>query len=220
MPLLIDEGFSVERLTELGARATNVKAALDHYTNALLRGGTRMDEAGVLRIDLDQLRAAPRAIAERALSICLQSIHKGDYAPERASLLLLLEALCVDKHPASRTLNGCIVSKNASYAIILREKAAIMDAPVINFGETVVWDGRWKVTSAYTALYTIRPLGNPPHDVLDRLAPGLRKAVPKGRARAVLPALWRKEELALIPSLGTPKDAFAQLLTVWPPSSI
>ncbi len=73
--------------------------------------------------------------------------------------------------------------------------------------------------------YIIRPLGNPPHDVLDRLAPGLRHKIPQGRARASLPALWAQEKyrenkagyLALIPPLtrsGSSDQTYAQGLAM------
>ncbi len=65
----------------------------------------------------------------------------------------------------------------------------------------------------------IRPLGNPPHDVLDKLAPDLRDKVPQGRVRACLPALWLGDEIALIPSLseaGPSVAAYAGLVKLWP----
>jgi hypothetical protein len=47
---------------------------------------------------------------------------------------------------------------------------------------------------------TIRALGNPPHELIDRLAPGLRRQIPQGRIRASLPALWDGADMHAIPS--------------------
>ncbi len=58
-------------------------------------------------------------------------------------------------------------------------------------------------------LMEIRPLGFQPREVLDRLAPDLRRKVPQGRARASLPALWQGKTLVSIPSFGSENKALA-----------
>lgn len=219
MPLLAAEGLSTERLTDLGARASEVKAALDHYTDALLRVATRMDDAGALYFDLEHLRSAPVAIAERAVALCLNSIHAEEFMPERTSLRAVLKGLSADAGLPPRTLHGCLITKTKSRALFMREFSSITDAKTIRPGETVMWDGRWQVTLAQADAehFTIRPLGNPPYAMLDRLAPGLRKYIPQGRARAGLPALWLKGELALIPALPhSPYQAAARAGVVQP----
>jgi tRNA(Ile)-lysidine synthase len=222
MPLLAAEGFTIERLLDLGPRASEAKDALDHYAEALLRVAGKMDEAGALRLDLEHLRAAPKAVRERAFGACLHSVGGGDYAPERIALAALLAALGADKEMASRTLNGCLIGKTMRTATIMREFAAITDFQPIAPGESVIWDHRWRVTLDKKAEsgFAIRPLGNPPHDILDRLAPELRKIIPQGRARACLPSLWRKGKLALMPALSCTRyksTAKAEFSPLWPP---
>jgi hypothetical protein len=117
-----------------------------------------------------------------------------------------------------RTLHGCLVAETAAQITVMREFAAITETPIIKPGESVIWDGRWKVTLENGDVdFHVRPLGHPPHEVLDVLAPGLRKMVPQGRARASLPALWNGDKLAIIPSLKGEAPARAQLVTTWPP---
>ncbi len=55
----------------------------------------------------------------------------------------------------------------------------------------------------------LRPLGFQPREVLDRLAPDLRRKVPQGRVRAALPTLWREGVLVAIPSFGSENKALA-----------
>ncbi len=62
----------------------------------LLRVATTCDTVGTIGFDLEHLRSAPVAIAQRALGVCLQSIHAEAYAPEHASLNDLLQALRAD----------------------------------------------------------------------------------------------------------------------------
>jgi len=207
---LADEGFTTERLADLGARAREAREALDHYTQALLRVAARMDVAGVVTLNLEQLRSAPQAVALRALGECLQRVHAGEYQPERAMLLPLLEALCHDGEMGARTLHGCVVGKTDRFATIVREYAAITDEKPIAPGETVVWDGRWQVhlSPDYKGGgLTVRALGKLTHEQTDYLAPGLRRLVPQGRARAAMPALWEGkmgegEWLVMIPAFG------------------
>lgn len=200
--MLAEEGFTQDRLIDLGGRAREAKEALGHYTRALLRVAANMDAAGVIRFNLEQLRSAPQATASRALGACLHALNAADYAPERAMLLPLLEALSSDEPMNARTLHGCVISKGAKAATFVREMAAITDVKPIAPGETVLWDGRWQIAlSKHCDMknLVVRPLGAQPRKVVDELAPALRHRVPQGRARAVLPALWDGATLAIVP---------------------
>jgi len=206
MPLLAGEGLTVERLADLAERAREAREALDHAARALLRVAVKTDLYGVLRFDLEHLRSAPRAVALKALAACLQSVHMDNFAPKRAKLLPLYEGLCSDAPMDPRTLHGCFISKGAGEACIMREYSAVSDSKPVFPGESVVWDGRWLVELApelppelKRAGLTVRALGFQTRELINRLAPGLRKKAAKGRARAALPALWRGEELAAIP---------------------
>ena len=192
MPLLAEEGLSLERLCDLGARAQDARAALDHYARLLLRVGTVRDEAGALRFDREHLRNAPRAVGLRALALCLQEIHAEDYPPEHAALMRLWESLVVDEDMPARTLHGCLIAAHGRHASILREYAGITDKSELAAGASVLWDRRWQVSliaDAGDTVFTVKPLGHPPHAALDQMAPGLRHRIPQGRARAALPAL-------------------------------
>ena len=224
MPLLADEGLTVERLCDLGARAKDAKEALDYMTGELLRTASDRNLAGVIRIERKALISAPRAIALRALATCLQSIHHEDYGPEQLSLMRLLEELFLPTAMTPRTLHGSLLSLTEKHVIIMREYSVIKSELSVETGDEVIWDGRWQVK--LNALpthktYTLRSLGNPPHNILDKCAPQLRDLVPQGRARASLPTLWHEENLFLIPSLTTysgSEPAHAQLLAQWPPA--
>jgi tRNA(Ile)-lysidine synthase len=223
MPLLATEGLTIDRMIDLAARAADVKAALDYYTLDFLRISSHRDDAGTLRIDLDKLRTAQTTIAQRAVQTCLQTFNAQRYPPEHASLLLLVEALLALKPMTPRTLHGCLVSRTTTQAVFMREEAAIADHATLHDGERVQWDNRWHVllmASDPSLSYTIRPLGNQPHDVVDSLAPGLRRKIPQGRARATLPALWQGAKLVKIPTLGDKSPCCIQLMGRWPPQPL
>ncbi len=206
MPLLAAEGFTVERLTTLGIRAQEAKEALDHMTYVFLEKAAQTEMGGSVRMDREALRGLPRALALRAFGACLRYVHEKVYSPEYNSLSATLDAF-VRGGDAARTLYGCIISPSEKHITILREPTAANEALPISPGQAVLWDGRWVVTArAGTTKGTIRALGNPPHERLDVLAPGLRKQIPQGRIRAGLPAIWEDDSLCAIPSFGEGTD--------------
>ncbi len=201
LPLLEAEGLTVESLTGLGARAREAKDALDFYTWEFLTKAAQTELGGSVCLDRTALRVAPRAIALRALASCLRYVHDEDYPPEYASLSSLVDASLGTEDEPTRTLYGCIASIAENRVMILREPVAACEALPLPSGATVLWDKRWLVTADSTAPDTvIRALGNPPHAVIDALAPTLRRQIPQGRIRASLPALWEGEKLCAIPS--------------------
>jgi len=209
MPLLASEGLSTETLLDLGARAAEAHEALDYYAKILLHEQARSEIGGSLCVKRQALREAPRAVALRALSVCLRFIHDGGHPPERESLAALLDVIVKAPPETVRTLQGCIVSISENKVFFLREPSAASEILALRSGETVLWDGRWLVTAAIEApqIYEIRAMGNPPHERVDRLAPLLRRLVPQGRVRASLPALWVGEECWAIPSFD-PESPF------------
>ena len=215
LPMLADEGLSVERLVDFGQRAAEARDALQHYTIEFLRDAAHQDECGAIFIDKQKLLSLPRAIALRALSHILQTVHQEDYPPQHQSLSLCLETLQQDEAFASRTLHGCFISEAQNKLMVIREFSAITDHLNIRPGETIIWDGRWRISlplEASLQFCMIRALGNPPHDLLDRLCPDLRHKIPQGRVRATLPALWLEDQPVLIPVFNSQYMGKAELL--------
>ncbi len=203
MPLLASEGLTEETLGLLAIRAREAKEALEYTTDNLLRACAHVEQGGALRFDRMALREAPRALALRALAAGLRYIHEEAYPPEYSALAALLDMILSSQNEDIRTLYGCIASLAEKRLTLLREPSAAIEVSLLKPGTTVLWDGRWLVSSAPDApAATIKALGLPPHDILDALAPGLRHSVPQGRVRATLPALWDEDELQRIPSLA------------------
>ena len=201
MPLLASEGLTTESLLNLGARAREAKEALDHATQQFLKTAAQTEPWGIVRLDRSCLRAVPRAIALRALAASLRYVHDDAYPPEHASLSSLLNAIVAKEGETARTLYGCIASVAEKKVTLLREPAVIHETLPLSPGASVLWDRRWLVTADSSAFpMTIRPLGSPPHEFVDSLAPDLRHKIPQGRIRASLPALWEGNSLRAIPS--------------------
>lgn len=221
LPLLAEEGLTVDRLVDLGGRARLTKDALDHYTKELIVKAIARDISGALHCDLTLLRGAPRAISERALTAALQHIHLEDYPPEHASLSLVCTALCSEEPMPIRTLHRCVISKHNQTASITRELSNDMTSS-IQLGENILWDQRWQVelsTEVTQGAYHIKPIGLPQHRLLDQLDPNLSRKVPLARARAAMPGLWQDEKLIAVPTMmdsGPTGILKAKLIREWP----
>jgi tRNA(Ile)-lysidine synthase len=201
MPLLAAEGLTIERLTTLGLRAREAKEALDSATQEFLKTSAQTGQGGTLCLDRSALRAAPRAISLRALAASLRYVCDDAYPPEHAALSGLLDAIVISLGEHARTLYGCIASISENRVMLLREPSAAREVLPLLPGATVLWDGRWLVTSSPSnPSATIRALGLPPHEAIDALAPRLRHEIPQGRVRASLPAVWEGDSLRAIPS--------------------
>jgi tRNA(Ile)-lysidine synthase len=207
MPLLKSEGLTIDRLTDLAARATEARSALDFYTHKFLTEFSTRDDYGVIRINRATLCDVPTETVRRAFTLALHDIHPTDYPPEYAALNRVLDDVRSEDDITPRTLHGALISATEKQITVMREVSAITDAvPAIPNTDTL-WDQRWRV-HVTTDNAVIRPLGNPSHEVLDTVAPTLRKQVPQGRARASLPALWRDDQLVGVPQ--------AVLIREWP----
>jgi hypothetical protein len=220
MPLLAEEGLTIERLVDFGVRAAEARDALEHFSHEFLRDAGQQDEFGTIFLNKEKLRHAPRAIALRAISHALQTVHADAYAPPHTSLSLLLDALAHDEPMPAKTLNGCLVSERQGQLTVAREYNAITEVVALRAGLTTPWDGRWQVTlasEAGTEKYLVKALGNPPHEILDRLSPGLRHKLPQGRVRSSLPALWLGDEISVIPFFSQNSWVKAEILLPWQP---
>jgi len=182
-------------------RAREAKEALEHVTRDFLSSFAQAEVGENLSIDRQALRVAPKEIALRALSKGLRYIHDDPYPPEYGSLNLLYKTVREESGEHIQTLYGCMASVSEKRVVLLREPSAAVEILPLQPGKTVLWDNRWFVSSESTAfLGDIRALGCPPHEVVDRFAPDLRRRIPQGRVRASLPAIWDNGVLRAIPS--------------------
>ncbi len=204
MGSLAEEGLTVERLLDLGERAAEAAAAIDHYAKKFLQTAA-VDLSGAVSFEAGAFEKLPQAVALKVLSLCFLTIRPAPFAPERKKLLALYRHLLNDRQ-TTQTLGGILARRKKDILLFRREPASVIDSQSIAPGQTILWDGRWGVAFSGGQGGEIRPLGFQPHTVLDALAPGLRKKLPQGRARAVLPALWREGKLTAIPSFSKEKQ--------------
>ena len=201
LPLLESEGLTVESLAAMAARVREAKEALDQVTKNFLLDAAKPERGGSVCVNRQSLITAPKEIAIRALSAGLRYLHDSSYPPEYGSLILLYEAVREAADDKVQTLYGCLASVSEKKVVLMREPSAASEVLSLSSGQTVLWDGRWFVFSGNDAFPAeVRALGCPPHELVDRLAPDLRRKIPQGRVRASLPGIWDGGTLRAIPS--------------------
>lgn len=204
MPHLEAEGFTSDRLTDLGRRAAQARDALDHYAERLTEQSVETELCGSLKIQLGLWREHPQEIQYRALARCLKYIHQTEYPPSFDAVNTLIHGLSSEDNNWGKTINGVVVKNTGNLLQLYREYSAIpQNQPITDRIQT--WDQRWQVHCSnleYYAGCVLNPLGNPPHGLLDKLSPDIRKLIPQGQKRATIPSLWRNGVLFAIPTIN------------------
>ena len=198
--LLEEEGFTRARLLETVGHMQRARAALDQAAAQLLRTATAWDQYGAVRLSLGAWTSAPEEIALRALSRLLTAAGGQIYGPRFESLTRLAQQM---RHGPWRdaTLHGCIIAREgageSSCILIHREPAQIDHAPPLSAGQTVVWDGRFRIRMpANMPGGPFRIAGWKPEESFA----GPSDAPP--RLRASLPAVYDSFGMAALPHTG------------------
>lgn len=150
--------------------------------------------AGALDLPLAPFQAAPVEIRRRLLVAGLRFVSGADYAPRRAAVLHLLDAL---KGSARLTLDGVIVQTRDDALHLIREPEAAARSPVVlpDAQGQAVWDRRWRIAGLGTG-QRVAALGYAPLPDLDWRASGLTRD-----EAAASPGIWSGAELVAAPLL-------------------
>jgi len=161
--------------------------------------------AGCATLDLELLRSLPLPLGRRVLAALLQAVGGAAYPARGEAQERLFARLC-EGAPRPATLGGCRLLPRGSGLLVVREAAAAPQV-AIRPGQTILWDGRFRVRLGQGGGppadgFSLGPLGEAdrrglvPQDGVGRMPP-----VP-GPARAALPALLYLDEVAAVPHLN------------------
>ena len=155
--------------------------------------------AGALDLPLAPFQAAPAEIRRRLLVAGLRFVSGADYAPRRAAVLHLLEAL---GDGARLTLDGVIIEIRGDALRLIREPEAALRSPVAfpDAQGQAVWDRRWRMTGLAPD-QRVGALGYAPLPELDWRASGLTRD-----EAAASPGIWSGAELVAAPVLRDHAD--------------
>jgi tRNA(Ile)-lysidine synthase len=203
LPLLAEEGLTVDRLAATAERLGRARAALEVEVAALLARAVTLFPQGFARLDLRSIAAAPAEIGLRALAAVVTTVGGAEYPPRLERLERLYHVLTSGSLGSGRTLGGCRVLPRREGVLVCREPAAMAPPVAVRPGALVTWDGRFRLALATSAPEGLRlgPLGVAP---ADSAAAGLPAVV-----RASLPALRNeRQEVVAVPMLKYAKKGY------------
>jgi tRNA(Ile)-lysidine synthase len=217
-PSNCDPRFERSRLRERGAVPADADfTALDRQIrafgcervvqerkrNALLARALNLHPAGFAVLDPGFVLAAPPEIAERVLAAVATMIGGRIYPPRGRRVARLRERLAGGGN-RGHTLGGCRFVVWRERILVLRELAAAAAPIRLSPGESLLWDGRFRVALPVAAhgRILVGHLGRAGVAEFNRLAPGSpRRTLPR-LLHPILPAAWDKDGILAIPQFG------------------
>lgn len=202
-----DADARAELVAHLAQTARNfgrVRAQLDESAYDLLQASVQLSAAGIAWLDAGVLTAAGDEIALRALSRLLGAIGGLALPPRLDGLERALASLHAGLSQPL-TLHRCLLAPQKNGRLLVcREARHLPAALALKAGDTLLWDGRFRLAVAARARLpgvTLGPLGRdrPP---ADEIPPGAAAEIPRA-AWPGLPALrGRTGRLLAVPGLG------------------
>jgi len=172
--------------------------------DALLAHALILHPAGFAVLDPGFLLAASPEIAERVLAAVAATIGGRIYPPRGRRVARLRERLAGGGR-RGHTLGGCLfVVWRERIILVLRELAAAAAPVRLNPGESLVWDGRFRVVLPVAAdkPIVVAHLGRAGIAEFNRLAPDTpRRTLPR-LLHPILPAVWDEDGIVAVPQFG------------------
>lgn len=175
--------------------------------DALLAHALTLHPAGFAVLDPGLVLAASPEIAERALGAVAATIGGRTYPPRGRRVARLRERLAGGGR-RGHTLGGCRFVVWRERILVLRELAAAAASVRLNPGESLLWDGRFRVALPVAAdgPIVIGHLGQAGVAKFKRLSTGSSGRTLPRLLHAVLPAAWDKDGFVAIPQLEYFRD--------------
>lgn len=199
--ILAAEGLSNERLLATITHLRRAQSAIESSIAALAERALAVDRHGAFIFQAAAFCATAEEVSLRLLARVLTAAAGADYGPRFEKLVRLHDRLRRDI-AFRATLAGCEIERSGGLIRISREVAAITDERAIAPGQSIVWDGRFRVT--WAGVRTIRPamvvrLQNEHWLTIKPTAAGAAMEHLPVRVRQTLPAVVRDGVLLAVP---------------------
>lgn len=144
LPALAGDGLSVTRLAETARHLARSADLIDDLLGRAIGQLVRPHGAGFARLDVAGWRQLAAEVRLRLLSRLVQWVGSRLYPPRFERLERL--AVQIGAQPqGGATLGGCRLMWRGGWLVIGREEADMAPAQPVAPGQSVVWDGRFRV---------------------------------------------------------------------------
>ncbi|HVI49791.1 MAG TPA: tRNA lysidine(34) synthetase TilS [Candidatus Sulfotelmatobacter sp.] len=197
--LLADEGLDARRLASTARSLGRAREALERDAAALAARSAHLHEAGFIRLALGPLTEAADEVALRLLASCCRTVAGDAVYPPRLERLERLLAELRGGLMTRRSFGGCLLSPGKNGLLIFREAERMEGRRDVVGGQSVLWDGRFRLRLGGTGRGQVGALGNAGLQ-------GIRKSLPRlpfsSSIVATLPAIWDAAGVSAVPHLG------------------
>jgi tRNA(Ile)-lysidine synthase len=175
--------------------------------DALLAHALTLHPAGFAVLDPGLVLAASPEIAERALAAVAATIGGRIYPPRGRRVARLRERLA-GARSRGHTLGGCRFVVWRERILVLREIAAAAAPVRLTPGDSLLWDGRFRVALPVAAdgPIVIGHLGQAGVAKFKPLSPGSAGGTLPQLLHPILPAAWDKDGIVAIPQFEYLRD--------------
>ncbi len=178
--------------------------------NALLAHAVSLHPGGFAWLDPGPVVSASPKLAERVLAAVATAIGGRSYPPRGRRVTRLRERLARGG-VKGYTLGGCHFVVWRKRILVMREPAAAADPVRLTPGESLLWDGRFRVALPIAAgkPVVIGYLGQAGVAEFKQLTPDSpQRSLPR-LLWPILPSIWDESGIAAVPQLGYARDRAA-----------
>ncbi len=216
MPVLAAEGLNAERLGQTTKALALARDTLESHLAGALARHVRLFPAAYALVDGDFWQDWDDDLALRLLARLLRSMGGENVSPRLERTKFLLARL---RHGQGGTLSGCRVAWDGGRWLFCREAGRVAPPIAVRPGQTLIWDGRFRVTMPADAPddLSLGALGPQGWRRVVKLAEGGLPACPP-LVRPTLPALFDRQGVCAVPHLGYKSSigALSRAPWLWP----
>lgn len=208
MQLLEPEGFTKENLVMTAGRCASDRVTYESLVSEFMAKNVAVYPEGWCKIDFSALRLQPRALLMRIIARLTMIIGGNDRAPRMEKLENAADYIYAGRSSAW-TLGGCVFFVRRGELHVCRELAAVAAPVELKPGETVIWDGRFRVSLSKDAGkgFTLKAVGGGKR--VQERASGIR--IPH-QVLETMPSLWDGGKLVYVPGIIDARDTKGQPL--------
>lgn len=216
MPVLTAEGLNADRLGQTAQVLALARDSLEASLAQALVRHVRVFPAAYAAVDAGIWQVWDDDLALRLLARLLRSLGGEPVSPRLERTKSLLARL---RHGQGGTLSGCRVGLDGDHWVFCREYGRMAPALDVEPGQSLVWDGRFRVTLPTDAPHGLR-LGALGPQGWRQLAKRMKGGLPACPAlvRPTLPALFDQQGVCAVPHLGYKSSlgALSSAPWLWP----
>ncbi|MCP5365387.1 MAG: tRNA lysidine(34) synthetase TilS [Hyphomicrobiales bacterium] len=201
-------GLSCSDFSACSEKAATARDALSRAVSSLLAKCCRVTSTGMAVVEPGLLASASEEIGWRALGRIVACVGGAEWPPSPSALRRQFRSLgLTTRQPPPGTLSRCRFIRRSKGLIVCRERRNLPVSQSINAGQSIYWDGRFRLRipasfRSSVGHLQVKPLSSAMWQEIVAQQPERRRANIPAEARYSLPAIVDQEGVFAVPNLG------------------